>query len=150
MIYKITNLKVNSKGRYFVLKKSPFKNYNERSFGLQRCFPVFAISQSGLLEYHLNKPRLRKFEWLAGGENTWLSSARFKIETRCGCFNITVFLKETACLQKILDVIFISSYIYAFSRHFYPKRLIVFTQAIHLFWSVCVFPGNWTHKLLRC
>ncbi len=23
-------------------------------------------------------------------------------------------------------------------------------QAIHLFLSVCVFPGNWTHKLLHC
>ncbi len=32
-----------------------------------------------------------------------------RLETRCGCFYITVFLKETDCLQKILDVIFISS-----------------------------------------
>ncbi len=39
-------------------------------------------------------------------------------------------------------------YIYAFSRCFYPKRLTVL-QAIH-FLSVCVFPGNWTHNLLRC
>ncbi len=23
-------------------------------------------------------------------------------------------------------------------------------QAIHLFLSVCVFPGNWTHNILRC
>ncbi len=29
-IYKVTNLKVHSKGRYFVFKKSLFKNYNER------------------------------------------------------------------------------------------------------------------------
>ncbi len=29
MIYKVTNLKVHSKGRYFVFKKSLFKNYNE-------------------------------------------------------------------------------------------------------------------------
>ncbi len=31
-IYKVTNLKVHSKGRYFVFFffKSPFKNYNER------------------------------------------------------------------------------------------------------------------------
>ncbi len=28
-IYKVTNLKVHSKGRYFVFKKSLFKNYNE-------------------------------------------------------------------------------------------------------------------------
>ncbi len=29
-IYKVTNLKVHSKGRYFVLKKSLLKNYNEQ------------------------------------------------------------------------------------------------------------------------
>ncbi len=43
-IYKVTNLKVHSKGRYFVFKKSLFKNYNER-LGLQSCFPVFVTSQ---------------------------------------------------------------------------------------------------------
>ncbi len=46
---------------------------------------------------------------LVGGENAWLSTARFKIETQCGCFYITVFLMETNCFQKIMDVIFISS-----------------------------------------
>ncbi len=80
-IYKVINLKVHSNGRYF------------------QELPV-------LCDITKCKPRLLKFEWLAGGENTWLSSARFKIETRCGSFNITVFLKETACLQKSLDVIF--------------------------------------------
>ncbi len=44
-IYKVTNLKVHSKGRYLVFKKSLFKNYNEGSFGLQSCFPVFVTSQ---------------------------------------------------------------------------------------------------------
>ncbi len=29
-IYKVTDLKVHSKGRYFGFKKSLFKNYNER------------------------------------------------------------------------------------------------------------------------
>ncbi len=50
--------------------------------------------------------RFSKRLWLR-----WISTstARFKIETRCECFYITVFLKETDCLQKILDVIFISS-----------------------------------------
>ncbi len=42
-IYKVTNLKVYSKGRYFVFKKSVFKNYNE--LGLESCFLVFVISQ---------------------------------------------------------------------------------------------------------
>ncbi len=45
-IYKVTKLKVHSKGRYFVLKKAIFKNYSERrSSGLQSCFPVFVTSQ---------------------------------------------------------------------------------------------------------
>ncbi len=36
----------------------------------------------------------------------------------------------------------LSSNSFTFIRHFYPK-------CIH-FLSVCVFPGNWTHNLLRC
>ncbi len=28
--YKVTNLKVHSKGRYYIFKESLFKNYNER------------------------------------------------------------------------------------------------------------------------
>ncbi len=100
-IYKVTNLKVHSKGRYFVFKKSLFKNYNERLVWTTSCFPVFVTSQIVNPAYgNLNG-------W--GGGDAWLSSARFKIETQCGCFYITVFLKETDCFQKILDVIFISS-----------------------------------------
>ncbi len=34
------------------------------------------------LWYHKNKSRLLKFEWLAGGEKAWLSTAGFKTETR--------------------------------------------------------------------
>ncbi len=37
-IYKVTNLKVHSKGRYFVLKKSLFKNYNERLVWTTKLF----------------------------------------------------------------------------------------------------------------
>ncbi len=40
-------------------------------------------------------------------------------------------------------------YIYAFSRHFYPKRLTM-NSGYTFFLSVCVLPGNWTHNLLRC
>ncbi len=101
-IYKVTNLKVHSKGRYFVFKKSLFKNYNERLVWTTKLF-------SCICDITNCKSRLRKFEWLAGGENAWLSTARFKIETQCGCFYITVFLMETNCFQKILDVNFISS-----------------------------------------
>ncbi len=45
-IYKVTNLKVHSKGRYFVLKKNPFsRTTTNGSFGLQSSFPVFVTSQ---------------------------------------------------------------------------------------------------------
>ncbi len=37
-IYKVTNLKVHSKGRYFVFKKSLFKNYNERLVWTTKLF----------------------------------------------------------------------------------------------------------------
>ncbi len=37
---------------------------------------------------------------------------------------------------------------YGFSRRFYPKRLTVHSG--YTFLSVYVFPGNWTHNLLRC
>ncbi len=53
------------------------------------------------------------FEWWGGGggceENAWLITARFRIETQCGCFYITVFLMETNSFLKILDVNLISS-----------------------------------------
>ncbi len=67
-IYNVTNLKSHSKGRYFVFKKSLFKNYNkwlvwsmEWHLGW-RCFPGFVMSQSGPIEYHSNESHLQKFE----------------------------------------------------------------------------------------
>ncbi len=39
------------------------------------------------------------------------------------------------------------SVIIAFIRRFYPKRLIF--RLYMYFFSVAVFPGNWTHNLLR-
>ncbi len=46
-IYKVTNLKVHSKGRYFVKKiKNCFsRTTTNSSFGLQSYFPVFVTSQ---------------------------------------------------------------------------------------------------------
>ncbi len=75
-VTKVTNLKVHSKGRFSFLKNPFSRTTTNGSFGLQCCFPVFVTSQSGPLEYHSNKSRLRKFEWLGGGENAWLSTAR--------------------------------------------------------------------------
>ncbi len=37
-IYSVTNLKVHSKGRYFVFKKSLFKNYNKRLVWTTKLF----------------------------------------------------------------------------------------------------------------
>ncbi len=101
-IYKVTNLEVHSKGRYFVLKKSLFKNYSEQLVWTTKLF-------SSICDITNCKSRLLKFDWLAGGENTWLSFARFKIETQCGSFYITLFLMETNFFLKNVDVIFISS-----------------------------------------
>ncbi len=91
-IKRSTNLKVHSKGRYivFFFFFISSRTTTNGSFGLQICFPVFVTSQ-------IVNPA------------TWLSTARFEIETQYGCFYITVFLMDANCFQKILDVIFISS-----------------------------------------
>ncbi len=78
-IYKVTNLKVHSKGRYFVFKKSLFKNYSERLVWTTKLF-------SCICEITNCKSHLRKFEWLEGEENAWLSTASFKIESPAGVF----------------------------------------------------------------
>ncbi len=44
-IYKVTNLKVHSKGRYFVFKKFLFKNYNEHSLDYKVVFLYFDITR---------------------------------------------------------------------------------------------------------
>ncbi len=59
-IYKVTNLKVHSKGRYFVLKKkSLFKNYSEQLLWTRKLF-------SCICDITNCKSRL-KFQWLGGG-----------------------------------------------------------------------------------
>ncbi len=69
-IYKVTNLEVHSKGRYFVFKKSLFKNYSEQLVWTTKLF-------SSICDITNCKSRLLKFDWLAGGENTWLSFALY-------------------------------------------------------------------------
>ncbi len=44
-IYKVTNLKVLSKGIYLVKKKNFSRTTANGSFGLQSCFPLFVTSQ---------------------------------------------------------------------------------------------------------
>ncbi len=55
---------------------------------------------------------------------------------------------KCVCVVPQPEVIIINGkyYIYAFSRHFYPKRL----YRLYIFLSVCVFTGNRTHDILRC
>ncbi len=101
-----TIYKVHSKGRYFVFfNKIPFQE-------LQRTARLDYKLFSCTCDITNFKSRLWKFEWLAFGENAWLSTARFKIITRRWCFYITVFLMETDCFQKNLDVIFIHIFIW--------------------------------------
>ncbi len=59
-IYKVANLKVHSKGRYFVFKKSLFKNYNERLVWTTKMF-------SCICDITNCKSCIWKFEWLGGG-----------------------------------------------------------------------------------
>ncbi len=74
-IYKVTNLKVHSKGRYiYIFFKSLLKTYSERLVWTTKLF-------SSICDITNCKSRLLKFDWLAGGENAWLSSERLKIET---------------------------------------------------------------------
>ncbi len=71
--YKVTK---STPKRDISFKKNPFKkNYNERLVWTTKLF-------SSICKW--------KFGWLAGGEKAWLSTARFKIETQCRCFYITV------------------------------------------------------------
>ncbi len=53
-----TKLQISkSKGRYFDTKKKQFsRTTTNGSVGLQRCLPVFVISQSRQLEYHQINP----------------------------------------------------------------------------------------------
>ncbi len=72
-IYKVSNLKVQSKGRFSkFFFKSLFKNSNERLVWTTKLF-------SCICDITNCKSRLWKFEWMAGGESAWLSTARFKI-----------------------------------------------------------------------
>ncbi len=92
-LYNVTNLNVQSKRRYLIFKQFLFKNYNEQLIWTTKLF-------SFICDITNCKSRLLKFELLVGGENAWLSSGRFKIETQCRCFYITVFLMETQLFSE--------------------------------------------------
>ncbi len=59
-----------------------------------------------------------------GGENAWLSTARFKIETQCGCFYITVFLMETNCFQRNIFLVVLNGSVFFMlsTRAFFSRR----------------------------
>ncbi len=69
-IYKVTNLKVHSKGRYFVLKKTFSRTTTNGSFGLQSGFPVWGVG-------------------VGWGGNAWLSTACFQNQYPVRVFYIT-------------------------------------------------------------
>ncbi len=133
-ICKVTNLKVHSKGRYFVFKKSLFKNYNERLVWTTKLF-------SCICDITKLNPAYGNSNGRGGGENAWLSTARFKIKTQCGCFYITVFLMETNCFQKVLDAIFEPPSMRACSST-PPKQNQDFVKEHNrtplMFWSSCI------------
>ncbi len=92
-LYNVTNFNVQSKRRYLIFKQFLFKSCNEQLIGTTKLF-------SFICDITNCKSRLLKFELLVSGENAWLSSGRFKIETQCRCFYITVFLMETQLFSE--------------------------------------------------
>ncbi len=101
-IYKVTNLKVYSKGRYFVFYFFiPFQE-------LQRTAHLDYKVVFLYLWYHKDNPAHWNLNgWGAGRTLGWALHAS-KWKPSAG-FYITVFLMETNCFHKMLDVIFISS-----------------------------------------
>ncbi len=81
-----------SKARSFLSLKGVllcFKKFSQCvvcMFGHKTTYKVVFL----YLWYHKDKSRLQKFDWLAGGENDWLSTARFQNRYPCGCFYITI------------------------------------------------------------
>ncbi len=65
-----------------------------------------------------------------------------------GVANAMLYQLSYRKAQLVNVHVFTYMYIYAFSRCFYPKRLTVHSGNTFIFLSVCVFPGNWTHKRL--
>ncbi len=102
-IYKVTNLKVHSKGRYFMYKKNPFQE-------LQRTARLDYKVVLLYLWHHKDKSRLLKFDWLAGEENAWLSFAHFNTETlvflyHCISDGYQLFTENVGChFHSILDI----------------------------------------------
>ncbi len=78
-IYKVTNLKSTPKGDIKIIKNYLFKNYNEQLVWTIKLFSVFVTTQ-------IENPAYWNSTGWRVGENAWLSSACFKIETRCGVF----------------------------------------------------------------
>ncbi len=79
-IYKVTNLKVHSKGRFYLfIFLIPFQELQANgSFGLQSCFPLIVTSEIVI-------PPTR-IQLVGRWGNAWVSSARFEIETCAGVF----------------------------------------------------------------
>ncbi len=75
-IYKVTNLKVHSKARYFVKNKNPFSRTTMNYKLLVWTTKLFSC----ICDITNCKSRLWKFEWLGVGRTLSLSSTRFKIE----------------------------------------------------------------------
>ncbi len=83
-IYGVTNLKVHSKGRYFVKKKkSLFKNYNEQLVWTTKLFSCIGDITNF-------KSHLRKLQWLVGGE-TLDSALQVSKWKPSACFFISLY-----------------------------------------------------------
>ncbi len=86
-IYKVTNLKVHSKGRYFVLKKIPFQE-------LQWTWTTKLFSC--ICDITNFKSRLQKFKWLGGWRTLGWALHVSKSKTGAGVF-ISLFSESFGC-----------------------------------------------------
>ncbi len=106
--------------------------------------PVFGDQQLGQVKGHLARDGALHLSPAVRVLHTNIQT------TQCQeAFRVCVITVGLFCTFWIyIYILFYHIYIYAFSRRYYPKRLTVHSG--YTFLSVCVFPGNWTHNLLRC
>ncbi len=128
--------------------KNPFsRTTTNGSFGLQSCFPVFVTSQI------VNPAYGNSNGWRVGRTLGWA----LHVSKSKPSLYITVFLMETNCFQKILDVIFISSCIMSDKAAFvrgalfcvqrYRRNLELFRSNSASLWQTINLPSKTPSKL---
>ncbi len=103
-IYKVKNLKVHSKGRYF-LNKNPFSRTttNRRRCRRRTLSARWTTKLFSCIWVFVNPAYGNSNGWPVGRTLGW---APFKIDTQCGCFYITVFSNGNQLFSENLGMSF--------------------------------------------